>query len=204
MSGTYFKKILKRLSIREWIGFTAIIVLVFILFGVDFISDINSELSWEHLALDFTLLGLLLFAVVRVIILSMHVREKLQDEHSVTLKSIGVAHDEILRRKLGLSAEVDRQFDLWRFTGAEKDVAWLLVKGLSSKEIASIRGSSEKTVRQQSLAIYSKAKVSGRAELAAFFLEDWLAGDEKLSSHDVKSDEVRADINLSVPHSTNH
>jgi len=49
-----------------------------------------------------------------------------------------------------------------------------LLKGLSHREIADIRGVSERTVRQQSRALYRKAGLSGRADLAAYFLEDLL------------------------------
>ena len=38
-----------------------------------------------------------------------------------------------------------------------------------------MRETSERTVRQQSLAVYRKAGLTGRAELSAFFLEDLLA-----------------------------
>jgi DNA-binding NarL/FixJ family response regulator len=37
-----------------------------------------------------------------------------------------------------------------------------------------LQGRSERTVRQHAIAVYSKAKVAGRAELSAFFLEDLL------------------------------
>jgi DNA-binding NarL/FixJ family response regulator len=46
--------------------------------------------------------------------------------------------------------------------------------GLSHKEIAGIRATSETTIRQQSLAIYRKAGLHNRSELSAFFLEDLL------------------------------
>jgi DNA-binding CsgD family transcriptional regulator len=53
--------------------------------------------------------------------------------------------------------------------------ALLLLKGLSVKEIASVRATSERTIRAQSAALYSKAGLTGRAALSAFFLEDLLA-----------------------------
>jgi DNA-binding NarL/FixJ family response regulator len=53
-------------------------------------------------------------------------------------------------------------------------VGLLLLKGLSLKEAAEARQTSERTVRQQALAVYRKAGLAGRAELAAFFLEDLL------------------------------
>lgn len=64
----------------------------------------------------------------------------------------------------------------WELSPAEKEVALLLLKGLSHKEIAEVRGTSEATVRQQSRALYKKAGLTGRHDLAAFFLEDLLAG----------------------------
>lgn len=74
----------------------------------------------------------------------------------------------------GLSASIDLQLTKWQLSNSEKEVALLLLKGLSLKEIASIRDTSEKTARAQSVAIYSKSGLAGRSELAAFFLEDLL------------------------------
>jgi DNA-binding NarL/FixJ family response regulator len=74
----------------------------------------------------------------------------------------------------GLGAAIDSQFDKWGLTPAERDVALLQLKGLRHKEIAELRQTSERTVRQQALSIYRKAGLSGRTDLAAFFLEDLL------------------------------
>jgi DNA-binding CsgD family transcriptional regulator len=74
----------------------------------------------------------------------------------------------------GLGAAIDAQFDRWGLTLAEREVAMLLLKGLSHKEIAAVRGGSELTARQQARAVYAKANLSGRAALSAFFLEDLL------------------------------
>lgn len=66
---------------------------------------------------------------------------------------------------------IEDQFRAWRLTSAEIDVAGLMLKGMSLKEIAIARDTSEATVRQQAQAIYRKSGLSGRAELAAYFLE---------------------------------
>lgn len=71
---------------------------------------------------------------------------------------------------------IDQQLGLWQLSQSEKDVALFLIKGLSMKEIAEIRQTQEKTVRSQATTIYRKAGLSGRQELAAFFLEDILTG----------------------------
>jgi DNA-binding NarL/FixJ family response regulator len=45
---------------------------------------------------------------------------------------------------------------------------------LRHKAIADLRQTSERTVRQQALAVYRKSGLNGRNDLAAFFLEDLL------------------------------
>lgn len=75
----------------------------------------------------------------------------------------------------GLGEAIDAQFSRWNLTEAEREVALLLLKGLSLKEIAAIRVTTERTVRAQARSLYGKAGVTGRAALSAFFLEDLLA-----------------------------
>lgn len=72
----------------------------------------------------------------------------------------------------GLALAIDRQLETWKLTPAERDVAVLLLKGRSHKEIAAASDRSERTIRQHAAAAYQKAGVAGRAELAAFFLTD--------------------------------
>ena len=75
----------------------------------------------------------------------------------------------------GLSRAIQDQLDTWDLTDGEADIAVLILKGLSHKEIARLRNSGEATVRQQARSIYRKSGLSSRAELSAFFLEDLLA-----------------------------
>jgi len=70
-----------------------------------------------------------------------------------------------------LGAAISDQFVAWHLTPAESRVALMLLKGLSHKRIARLTGTSERTVRQHSVAVYRKSGLSGRAELAGFFLE---------------------------------
>jgi DNA-binding CsgD family transcriptional regulator len=74
----------------------------------------------------------------------------------------------------GLSHSIGLQLDQWQLSAAEKEVAFLLLKGLSLKEIAQARSTSEKTARVQSGAVYAKSGLAGRSDLSAFFLEDLL------------------------------
>lgn len=97
------------------------------------------------------------------------------------IKQLFLARDDVNRwrnetRKWteGLAQTIEQQFDQWKLTPAEKEVALLLMKGLEHKEIAEIRGTTERTARQQSTTLYQKSALGGRAELTAFFLEDLL------------------------------
>ena len=74
----------------------------------------------------------------------------------------------------GLGQAIDRQFDRWGLSPAEREVALLQLKGLRHRAIAELRHTSERTVRQQALAVYRKSGLNGRSDLAAFFLEDLL------------------------------
>ena len=106
---------------------------------------------------------------------------ELQSEAAALAQQLKATEQEAYRWKreaggllAGLGGAIDAQFARWTLTPAERDVALLLLKGLSHKEIASVRGVGEVTVRQQAQAIYRKAGLSSRNDLAAFFLEDLL------------------------------
>lgn len=77
----------------------------------------------------------------------------------------------------GLAREIDAQFTRWRLTPAEREVALLLLKGYGHKQIAGLTGRSERTVRQHAGVVYEKAGLGGRAELAAYFLQDLMLPD---------------------------
>ncbi len=106
----------------------------------------------------------------------------LRDEREVLLRGLDRARAEgdgwrkaALGQIEGLSRSIRRQFDDWGLTEAEADVAGLMLKGLSHKEIAHLREGSEATVRQHAAVVYRKSGLASRSQLAAFFLEDLLA-----------------------------
>ncbi len=71
-------------------------------------------------------------------------------------------------------AVMQKQFDAWQLSASEQDVVIGMLKGLSLREIAELRDTREKTVRQQASSVYRKAGVGSRHELAAWFFEDML------------------------------
>jgi len=128
---------------------------------------------------------LIVMTAVGVVYLLGRVRRQHQEQMTL-IRDLEVARSEgaqwrgDMRELLkGLGAAIDAQFDRWGLTAAEREVAMLLLKGLSHKEIAVVRGGSEMTARQQARAVYAKANLSGRAALSAFFLEDLLLPPER-------------------------
>lgn len=77
----------------------------------------------------------------------------------------------------GFGVAIGRQFDAWELTPAERETAYGLIRGLSLKRIARETGRGERTARQHAVAVYRKAQVAGRAELAGFFLSDLEIGE---------------------------
>jgi DNA-binding CsgD family transcriptional regulator len=72
----------------------------------------------------------------------------------------------------GLGGAIDEHLRGWGLTPAEREIALLLLKGYGHKRIAYETGRSELTFRQHAVQVYQKSGLGGRAELAAFFLED--------------------------------
>ncbi len=133
-------------------------------FAYDLTHDVwgDSE-STLHIALEAIVFAITLAAL------------GLQLHQTIRLRA-GLHHErERLARVTGeLHAEMQRQFDRWGLSPSEKEVALLLIKGLSMREIATLRDVREKTIRQQATGIYAKSGYAGRHELAAHFVEDLL------------------------------
>lgn len=69
---------------------------------------------------------------------------------------------------------IGEQFVEWEATDAERDVGHLILRGLSHKEIARLRTTSEATVRQQAQSLYRKANLPNKGAFSAYFLDDVL------------------------------
>ena len=155
-----------------------VLTLVAIFFMTDIFFDIQEGIPVSHIWHEVVMFGIAFGALIwqiRVIMKKNDHIESLNTELLDTKQSY-----QEWKAKTHASAQeirqlIDKQFLLWHLSHSEKDVALLLIKGLSMKEIAEIRNTQEKTVRQQATTIYKKSELSGRQELAAFFLEDILS-----------------------------
>jgi len=79
-----------------------------------------------------------------------------RDEHVKVIRDLELARAQGQRWRNeargyleGLGQAIEVQFSRWNLTEAEREVALLILKGLSHKEIAEVRGTSERTAREQ-------------------------------------------------------
>jgi DNA-binding CsgD family transcriptional regulator len=163
---------------RIW-ALVAVVGGVALLLGKELYEDPHQS-AWE-LALE--LLDILPVVLVSVgLVLLFRLTHRQHEEQRILIRDLEVARLQGQRwrsdaRTLlnGLGEAIEAQFSRWNLTEAEREVALLLLKGFSLKEIAALRATSERTIRGQARALYAKAGLTGRAALSAFFLEDLLA-----------------------------
>ncbi|PJF08974.1 helix-turn-helix transcriptional regulator [Pseudorhodobacter sp. MZDSW-24AT] len=140
-----------------------------------FVSDILSSLlglrstplAWElrELLEIGAALGLILGLILGALVLRRSFRDRARAEAR-------------LRRASGAFMDLlSERFDDWGLTPAERDVALFSIKGMSTAEIAGLRGTSEGTIKAQTNAIYRKAGVTGRPQLLSLFIEDLMRDD---------------------------
>lgn len=162
----------------------ALFVVMAALVGIDLVTDFANDPTPFHVAIELVVV-VLGFAGAVVIALrlrrSAQAAQELRTRADELAETLRVTEAEAARWRrdaadliAGLSAAIDAQFARWELSPAEREIALLLLKGLSHKEIADIRSVNETTVRQQARSLYKKAGLSGRNDLAAFFLEDLL------------------------------
>ena len=148
------------------------------LISVDLATDYRDGVGWGHIILESVILVLAAVGAVqgwrRYIATRADLVRLDADLESVRAQAEGwrAEHASLVR---GLGAAIESQFAQWALTTAETEIGLLLLKGLSLKEIANLRATSERTVREQARSVYRKAGLAGRAELSAFFLEDLLS-----------------------------
>ena len=143
----------------------------------DLSSDYGDGVGWLHLALELAVLALAAGLFALILIQRLRTGRRLRQlERSLSVRTEEAETWRIRYQGTldGLGRAIQAQFQDWSLSEAEAEIGLLLLKGLSLKEVAALRGTSERTVREQARAVYRKAGLSGRSELSAFFLEDLL------------------------------
>lgn len=160
--------------------FLAILVLAIIVIGNlgDVFYDYREGASMSHLLVEL-FIAIVSFTLITALTFGIWKQSRSNNQLKAELASLSGKGKQSLPPALAsarheLALVLKEQFENWKLTQTEREVAMLLLKGLSFKEIAAVRSTMEKTVRQQASAIYKKANVSGRHEFSAWFIEDLL------------------------------
>ena len=149
---------------RVWAA-VAVTIGVALSVALDLIEDPDSTI------LDVTLEVLEMTPVVLTtvgIVILFQVTRRQRDEHRQLLRDLEIARvqgqrwrSEARSHLKGLGEAIDAQFTRWNLTEAEREVALLLLKGLSSKEVAAVRVTAERTVREQARSTTPKRGLPG-------------------------------------------
>ena len=154
-----------------------ILIIIMTLNALDVFVDIGLGVPMWHIVQESSLV---LLSAIGAILLVLHMRKKNKHLHELANnlahanKQVASLSSKIEEERKRYSLIIKSQFDQWQLTAGEQQVALLLLKGLTLKEIASVRETKEMTVRQQASSIYSKSGLTGRHEFSAWFLEDFL------------------------------
>jgi len=141
---------------------TIVLASATLFFAYDIVADLlSSSESLLHILVEF----LVFVAILTVLLTEMRRVSRLTVEVSAERTKTARLSGELLAVMRG-------QFTDWGLSPSESEVALLLIKGLSMREISQAREVKEKTVRQQATGVYAKSGYAGRHELVAHFIED--------------------------------
>lgn len=158
-----------------------------LLLALEIVTE-GDELSLLDLVVDGLSILLTIGAAVGVALLAQRMHAQ-HDEKMTLIRDLEIARVEgngwrtkVRSHLAGLKAGMDTQFHEWGMTAAEREVGLLVLKGLSHKEIAALRATTEATVRQQAQSIYRKSNLPGKTAFSAYFLEDLFAPEDATGS----------------------
>ena len=170
-------------SNKERSNLTIFLAVIFLLVSIDIGMDIASGLPFKGMVLDFVLEGSILLTIG---LMAMYIWRKFMFERENRLKTT-----QSLKQKetevnywsnksrdyvKQFQEDILGRFDEWQLSKSEKEIGFYLLQGKTSKEIATIRSTSERTVRNQCKTIYDKTGVSGKSELVALIFHEMLEG----------------------------
>lgn len=155
----------------------AVLMMVIVFNGLDVVHDLKTDASYYHLIQESIMI---VFSLGLIFVLLINLKQQkndlaqLKQELDNTAQSLAINDQRITLARQNYSEFIQAQFKQWQLSQSEQEIALLLLKGLSFNEIAAVRETKEKTVRQQASEIYKKSGVTGRHAFSAWFFEDFL------------------------------
>ena len=153
-----------------------ILLSISLLTSLDLFEDAQEGVELTHILTE-SFVFMLSFVAAVILWIKMRTKSLLEKQELESALSTTVSELNVWKKKaesfhLEFQEAIDQQFAVWNLTQAEREVGVLLLKGLSFKEIADLRKTSEQTVRQQATSIYNRSGLEGRAQFSAFFLDE--------------------------------
>ena len=163
----YLRSQLQKLGTSKKVAITAAIVILQLLVIFDLFYDYSHGASVPHLVFD-QVLVLVLAIVIGIMIPGIN-RELFKfaskaDEYKLYKEKI----------RSSVYSYIESMFEKWALSKTEREIALLILKGLSFKDIAELRTCSEVTIRQQAGNIYKKSGLKNKSEFFSFFIDDFL------------------------------
>lgn len=147
-----------------------LILLTFI--SYDTYVDYESDAGKVHILFEVILLVTLFASLIFVLRKYIH-RNFINEQR---LQNLNLKHHELkenlAKYKQDIHSYLQISFTSWRLTKSEKDIALLLFKGCTGREISEIRKTNYQTVRSQISGIYRKANVKNHNQFMAILMED--------------------------------
>ncbi len=144
-----------------------VLIIAILYFSFDVVEDITIEQQ-----------GIIYITIEAMVFLSILLVLWFEISRVIQLSSkVQVTEEKVTRLRKQIHTAIHEEFESWGLTETEKNIALMLIKGLSMKEIAEVRGVKEKSVRQQATGIYTKSGLANRYELTSHFIESFFLTD---------------------------
>ena len=130
-----------------------------------FTVDVIVEFINGETGLDFIVESLF------ILVLFYMIYQQIKEIKSTSLR-LNIAEDRLDVLQLEIDKVIEDQLATMLLTKAEKDIAWMLIRGHSFKDIATTRNVTESTIYRQTANIYSKSNVKSLHEFTSIFFND--------------------------------
>ncbi len=147
-------KFFKIIRINERYFFILCCLIYITIMVFDVFWDYKSGVPLEHMIHE---LGAMMIALTFLVMQILSLEEK-----NRTIRLKGETLSQVLTKNKELKVRLDQlkndfrslvesQFNVWDLSESEKEISFYILRGLSMKEIAELRQSSEQTIRQQAV-----------------------------------------------------
>ena len=169
-----------QLSKKEYMIILLFLILLTAYAGYEVYDELNdldqgeSPLTvWMEIIIVSASLGFV-FYITRLLYRNITQQKQMKQTLQQVRQQLHSSNQRLQEGKEAFRESVEWQLNEWQFTQVQKEVAYLLLKGIAIKDIAEQRHVQEKTIRNHLSAIYEKSGMAGRHVFCSWFFEGLL------------------------------